>query len=236
MSRLLSGVKYAECGVTTRRCLIHASLRCQAANSGSSRLGGSSGRTSSPAASTMSLRMASCSAPISMMPPRALFMTMMPGFATAKTSLVQQVPRLVGERRVDADDVAIPHEFTQAVRAAKTAREFHAVGNVGVEERDIHVECRRPTRGRHADSAEADDPEGAVGQAPSVRIQGGAPVAPGIGAQALVVERDAFYEGHHERDRVIGNFPRARSRACCKPEYRARPTAADRHRRIRPRS
>ena len=84
MSRTLSGVKNAECGVSTKRCLIHASLRRHAAMSGASNRGGSSGSTSSPAANTTSRRSASCSASRSMIGPRAVLMMVMPGLAAAK--------------------------------------------------------------------------------------------------------------------------------------------------------
>ena len=78
MSRTLSGVKKAECGVSTSRCFSHSSLRCQAAMSGAFKFAGSSGSTSRPAASTVSSRIASCSASRSTIGPRAVLTTMMP--------------------------------------------------------------------------------------------------------------------------------------------------------------
>jgi len=83
MSRMLCGVKNAECGVMTSRCLSQDSPLCQAAINGFSRFAGSSGNTSSPAANTTSLFMASWSASISITGPRAVLTMMIPGFAAA---------------------------------------------------------------------------------------------------------------------------------------------------------
>ena len=101
------------------------------------------------------------------------------------------------------------HQFLEGLDLAHAEGEFDAVRQIGVEEGDVHLERLRAQGGGRADAAEADDAERALGEAPAVGIEGGAPVADRVGAQALVVEGDALGEGQHQRDGVVRDLARA---------------------------
>ena len=86
MSRELSGVKNAECGVSNSRWRIHSSSSRQALMSGDSTLAGSCGNTSRPAARTVPSFIASCRASTSTIAPRAVFTRINPFLAEANAS------------------------------------------------------------------------------------------------------------------------------------------------------
>ncbi len=72
-----------------------------------------------------------------------------------------QIARLRRERRVDADEVALAHQFGQRVGAPDADCELIAVRLVRVIEHHIHVESLGAAGRRRADATHPDDAEGA---------------------------------------------------------------------------
>ena len=88
-----------------------------------------------------------------------------------------QSARLGRQRRVDADEVALPHQLGERVGAAHADRELIAVRLVRIVEHHVHVEGLCAERRSGADPAHADDPICAHRQTPSEWIMRRAPVA-----------------------------------------------------------
>ena len=110
---------------------------------------------------------------------------------------------------MDADEIALAHQFGERVGAADADRELIAVRLVRVVEHDVHVERLGAARGGGADAAHADHAEGADRQPTAERVVRGAPVAAQVGVQLSVVIGDALGQRHHQGDRVVGDLARA---------------------------
>ena len=110
---------------------------------------------------------------------------------------------------MDADEIALAHQFGERVGAADADRELIAVRLVRVVEHDVHVEGLGAARGGGADAAHADHAEGADRQPPAERVVRRAPVAAQVRAQLRIVIGDALGQRHHQGDRVVGDLARA---------------------------
>ena len=175
-------------------------------NSGFS-VAGSTSNTSMPAPATLPLFSAAIRSASTISPPRAQLMMRTPSFILAIACGVDDVPGLVGQRRVQRDEVGAGEKLVEldlldAELRRAVLRQERVVGD------DMHLQADAARRDDRADIAAADDAERLAGDLDAHE----AVLLPLAGMGRGVGLRDLAGQREHHRDGMLGGGDRIAER------------------------